>query len=382
LARTTAQGGVSGRSLVAGNLRFAVADRADEIDIRQLLRENALGGWIRLSLEREPDAFATDFGLSRSHAFVIARDRDTGEAVGVCERSVRDAFVNGEARRLPYLGALRVASSHRHRIRVLRGGFAAVRSLLDAPSDLPFALTSITADNETARRVLGAGLPGLPAYQPVGEIMTFALRTSIIAIPPAVEQATAADIPAIAVLLQRNYRRFQFAPVWQAPDLEQLIARGGLRIDDFLIVRRGPGVRACLAVWDQSAAKQTIVRGYVPWLRRLRPLANLVAPLTAKPRLPRIGASLRQVYLSHIAVEDDDAAVFAALLAGGLTLARRRGFDVALAGFATAHPFAAVVQQRRPATYRSLLHLVHWPDGEDAATTLAPRLPHVEIAVL
>jgi hypothetical protein len=33
-------------------------------------------------------------------------------------------------------------------------------------------------------------------------------------------------------------------------------------------------------------------------------------------------------------------------------------------------------------TYRSLLHLVHWPDGAAAAPTLAPRLPHVEIAVL
>ena len=110
MARTTAQGGVSGRSLVAGNLRFAIAERGDEADIRRLLRENALGGWIRLSLEREPDAFAADFGLSRSHAFIIARDRDSGEAVGICERSVRDAFIDGEIRRLPYLGALRIAS--------------------------------------------------------------------------------------------------------------------------------------------------------------------------------------------------------------------------------------------------------------------------------
>jgi hypothetical protein len=381
LARTTAQGGVSGRSLVAGNLRFAVADRADDADIRRMLRENALGGWIRLSLEREPDAFAADFGLSRSHALIIARDRDSGEAVGICERSVRDAFVDGEVRRLPYLGSLRIASAHRHRIRVLRGGFAAVRSLLDAPSDLPFALTSITADNETARRVLGAGLPGLPAYQPAGEITTFAIRTVDSATNAAVEQATAADIPAIAVLLQRNYRRFQFAPVWQAPDLAQLIAAGGLRIEDFLIVRRGPGVRACLAVWNQSAVKQTIVRGYAPWLRRLRPLANLAAPVTAMPRLPAVGAPLRQVYLSHIAVEDDDPVVFASLLTAGLTLARRRGFDVALAGFATAHPLAAVVQQWRSVTYRSLLHLVHWPEGA-AATTFAPGTPHPEIALM
>jgi hypothetical protein len=264
LERTFAQGGLSGRSLVAGNLLFSVARGEDDADIRRLFRENALGGWVRLSLEREPAAFDADFGLSRSHAFIIARDRATGAVIGICERSVRDAFIDGEIRPLPYLGSLRVAPAHRHRIRVLRGGFAAVRALLGEPSDLPFALTSITADNESARRVLCSGLPGLPTYRPVGELSTFALRTASAALPPGVEQATPDDIAAIAVLLQRSYRRFQFAPVWTATDLRQLIAAGGLRSGDFLVVRRGPGVCACLAVWDQSIAKQTVVRGYAP----------------------------------------------------------------------------------------------------------------------
>jgi hypothetical protein len=225
-------------------------------------------------------------------------------------------------------------------------------------------------------------LPELPSYRAVGELSTFALRTKVKALPRGVEQATAADLPAIAVLLQRVYRRFQFAPVWHAADLERLIATGGLRIDDFLIVRHGPGVRACLAVWDQSGAKQTVVRGYAPWLKRLRPLVNLVAPLTGTPHLPPPGAALRQVYLSHVAVEDNDPAVFRALLQAGLALAHRRGFALALTGFATAHPFAAVARERRAAEYRSLLHLVHWPDGAAAAEALGSRLPHPEIAVM
>jgi hypothetical protein len=62
--------------LLSGDLVFAVADREDDPDIRALLAENALGGWVQLSLEREPDAFAADFGLSRSHAFIIAGSKD------------------------------------------------------------------------------------------------------------------------------------------------------------------------------------------------------------------------------------------------------------------------------------------------------------------
>ncbi|HLH88462.1 MAG TPA: hypothetical protein VKX28_08390 [Xanthobacteraceae bacterium] len=380
--RRAAQGGLTGRSLPHGSLVFAAAGRADEPDIRRLLRENALGGRIALSLEREPDAFAADFGLSRSHAFIIARDRATGAAIGLCERSVRDAFVDGEVCGLPYLGALRIAPGYRHRIAVLEGGFAAVRALLDDPADLPFALTSITADNAAARRLLGAGLPGLPTYRPVGELTTFALRTVARPSAPDIEPATTADLAAIAVLLQRVYRRYQFAPVWRASDLERLIATGALRIDDFLIVRRGPGVRACLAVWDQRATKQTVVRGYPPWLRRLRPLLNLAAPLAALPHLPPVGAALREAYLSHVAVEDEDVGVFRALLRSGLAQAQRRGCALALIGLAPTHPFAAPVAQHGVIRYRTLLHLVSWPDAPMRSDARAPRLPHPEIAVM
>jgi hypothetical protein len=382
LERTIAQGRLSGRTIVPGNLVFSVAQPEHEPDIRGLLRENEMDGWVRLSFEREPDAFAADFGLSRSHAFIIARDQETGEAVGICERSVRDAFVDGEIRPLPYLGSLRVAPAHRHRIRVLRGGFAAVRSLLHQPADLPYALTAIAAGNRTAQRVLGAGLPGLPSYWPAGELSTFAMRTARASTPLRGEPAVAADLPAIAVLLQRVYRRFQFAPVWRLNDLQRLLSGGGLRIDHFLVVRRGPGVRACLAVWDQSGAKQTIIRGYAPWLASIRPVVNLATPFTAMPRLPPVGSPLCQVYLSHVAVEDDDPALFRSLLAAGLAQAHRRGFEVALAGFASGHPFCTIVKLRRPVTYRSLLFLVHWQENAPAAKSISPQMPYPEIALM
>jgi hypothetical protein len=381
MERPVAQGGVSRRSLASGGLTFTVAGREDDADIRRLLRENELGGWVRLSLERTPDAFAADFGLSRSHAFIVARDGSTGEAVGVCEHAVRDAFVGGAVRPLPYLGALRVARAYRHRLHVLRSGFEAVRTLLAEPGDLP-ALTSITAGNTIAQRVLCAGLPGMPLYRCCGELSTFALRTAARPVPPGVERATRQDLAAIAVLLQRVYCQHEFAPVWRTADLERLLAVGGLRIGDLLVVRRGPGVRGCLAVWDQGAAKQTVVRGYGTGLGAIRPLLNLVSRFTATPRMPPVGAPLRQVYLSHVAVEENDEAVFRALLTAGLTLARQRGFDMALTGFASAHPFADVVQRSRALRYRSELYRVHWRDTAPSSDAAAARVPHPEIAIM
>src|SRR5262249_57078922 len=112
-----------------------------------------------------------------------------------------------------------------------------------------------------------------------------------------------------------------------------------------------------------------VVRGYGRWLGRLRPLVNLAAPLAGMPRLPPVGTPLRQVYLSHVAVDGDDPDAFRALLSAGLALARRRGFEVALTGFADAHPFAAVPQRRPALGYRSPLFTVPW-DGSAAPPPL------------
>ena len=51
---------------------------------------------------------------------VIVRHAATGAAVGLCERVVRPAYIGSEVEDLPYLGALRIVPSHRHRIAILK----------------------------------------------------------------------------------------------------------------------------------------------------------------------------------------------------------------------------------------------------------------------
>ena len=383
MERTVAQGGVGSRRLVFGDLAFAVARREDDADLRALLRDNATDGWIALALAREPDAFAAAAMMGPHHGYIIARDRRTQEPVGMCEWSARESFIDGTPRLLAYLGALRIAPRYRHRLGVLKGGFEAVRRLLHYGAATPYALTAIAAGNTSALRLLGANLSGMPMYRRLEAFSTFALRPRPAARSDQVECARADDLPAIAVRLARSYRQYQFAPVWHARDLADPARCPGLRPEDFLIVRRGPGIAACVALWDQSACKQTIVSGYAGRLGWVRPLVNLAAPLMKMPRLPKAGEPLRQVYLSHLAVENDDAPLFRALIDAALAEVHRRCFELALLGLAARHPLAKVLgRSYRPREYRAVLHLVHWSDGREAADVPAPRLPHVEIAVL
>jgi hypothetical protein len=374
-----AQGRLKGDAVV-GPVAFALATPADDADIRRLLREGASDGWIRLSLERESDAFVEPVPAVR-HGFIIARDKESGKIAGICEQVSRRAYVDGEPALLPYLGGLRVTPRFRNRIAVLRGGFRAVRELLGDPSALPYALTSVAVGNKVALRVLGAGLPGMPAYRALEEFSTFAIRPSGKYKPhPRCEIATAADIPAIAVHLQRSYRKNQFAPEWTAPLLS---ACRDLAPEDFIVIRRGPGIAACVALWDQRRFRQTVVRGYAAPLGKLRGIVNLAAPLTGMPLLPADGAPLGQVFLSHLAADNDDPEMFDAVVATAMAGAHARKFGVALLGLASRHPLAArVLKQHRTREYRTLLHLVHWEDGRAAAAALVVRMPHVEIAVL
>ena len=310
---------------------------------------------------------------------VIARRTRLSE---FCERVVRETFVDGAVTRLPYLGALRIAKSRRHRISVLRGGFEALRVQAERPGELPFALTSITSDNATARRLLTAGIPGLPCYSLAGEFSTFALRPRPCRIAANIAPARTEDLPMLAAFLNRQNTHYQFSAHWSVDDLMAL-HRCGLRLENILLMRANGRIHGSIAVWDQMAFRQTVIQRYPDVVRRLRPLINVIAPLTGLPHLPQTGVALRQATFALLAVEDDDAHLFGALLAAALDQACARGLEVAMAGFATARSWRHhLLKHYRTMEYRTSLYLAHWPEAAPAVAALTPRMVHPELGLL
>jgi hypothetical protein len=364
-----------------GDYEFAVATRDDDPVVRDVLARVATGGQIRLSFQREPDAFGAHFG-ALSEDFILARHRTKdgrpGELVGICERVVREVFVNRERCRLPYLAALRVLPQFRHRLVALRGGFEAVRALLGAEQDLPWSFTSIMSDNSAARRLLGANLRGMPRYEPAGELSTFVLTAQGKG-KAEPDRASDIDLPGIAELLMRQAARTQFASVWTHEALRAAVGAGWLRAQDFLVLRRGGAIRACVALWDQSRFRQIVVAGYSPWLARVRPLVNVGAALLRLPGLPPPGGALRAAYLSHLAVDEESHEELEILITAARAEARRRGLALLLLGWASDHPHAAWLRQlRRQRELRSMLYVVRWPECPapvlDPGLRLAPEL--------
>jgi hypothetical protein len=380
MERAVADGGLSPPFYVDG-IEYRVATRADEPVVRELLARISTGGDVRLSFRREPDAFGAGFS-ARAEDFIVARDRRSGALVGLCERVVRDCFVDGATIALPYLAGLRVAPDFRHRLAVLRGGFEAVRRLPGRSGEARWSFTSIMADNAVARRVLGANLAGMPRYEPVGEYSTFALPAGGNAKRHAgVDTACDADLSGIAALLLAAGARGQFAAAWPEDALRRFAGAGWLRAPDYLLVRRDGRVRSCAALWDQSAHRQVVVAGYSKRLARVRPLVNLAARWTGLPRLPAPGGQLRCAYLSHVAIDPDSPQDLVALVGAARARARERGIDVVLTGWASTSPQAATARAMpRGREYRSTIYVVRWPDEPAPALDGRPLAP--EIALL
>ena len=68
------------------SVSFDVATSADESEVRQLLRENPIGGRYAMSMEREPNGLAGTGLPEERKTTILARDDTIGAAIGLCQR--------------------------------------------------------------------------------------------------------------------------------------------------------------------------------------------------------------------------------------------------------------------------------------------------------
>jgi hypothetical protein len=382
-------GAGAGANGAGTGVEFALATPTDDVEIRRLLRENPMPGRISISLEREPDASLAAAFEGDVHHTIVARDFSSGRLIAMGSVAVREMYINGRPMRVGYLGQLRLDRPHRPRASLIVSGYRFFRRALHEALGVPFYLTSIARDNEPARRLLErGGLPGMPTYRPLGGFVTNLIESSGAPnkLPPGLEVRLVYldHLPEVLECLARNGARNQFAAVWSERELEPRVASEEIQL---IVAKRRERVVGCIAVWDQSAYKQAIVRGYDPKLERWRGLINRMSAFTRSPRLPEPGKTLNLAYLTLLAVDDDDPQVFAALLRAAVNPGDAwyddggRGYFAL--GLAEGNALLSAVPKRlRRQTYHTNLYAVHWDDGRDAVEALDGRPCQPEVALL
>jgi hypothetical protein len=362
-----------------GRVPFALATQADDTDIRRLLRENPMPGQVAITLEREPDYFA-DAGLPGTvKQTIVANEGGRVVCVGSC--TTRERFVNGQPYYVGYLGELRLDARVTGRFDILRRGYEFFRELqTDKPAD--FYFTSIAADNAPAQKFLERGLPGMPAYEFIGEFVTAVLPVKNYASIRAGLETDNLDFNELLECLDKHGRDYQFAARWSAKELSALQSLN-LKADNFRIVRDGGRILACAALWDQRTFKQTVIRSYAPWLATARPVVNFAAGIIGTPRLPSVGSTLAHAFLSHFAVVPEKMDVLPGLVTKVCALAAERGIEFLTLGFAANDPRLAIIRAHfKRREYRSRIYIVRWPNMGGAAHQLNDRVLQPELALL
>jgi hypothetical protein len=286
---------------------------------------------------------------------------------------------------MAHLSGLRVAPPFRHRRDLLVAGYGAMGQLQERePAEV--TLTAILGANRGARRLLEAGVRGLPRYEPVAEVETFTIGTRDWRLrrcdgEALLGPATPADREEVLRFLKKELGGTALAPVDEG-FAERMGDAGAPAWEDFVLLRQSGGrVAGVAAVWDQRARRQIVIAGYDRWLGSARPLWNALQRVRGRADLPAPGKVLAMASVSRLAVAGNDAGVFVELLkrlaAKGLSV----GAEYLALSFCRGHPLAAIARRWAAHTTASILYQVKW-EPEPGEGSAIEGIPYVEAALL
>lgn len=348
---------------------FRLATPEDDEVLRQLLRENGMPSWVEMSMEREPSYFAAHRIYGDDWAVLALED---GRPFGMYSAAVVPVHVNGKVCSVGYLGGLRVQASERQRIRHLRNGYASIRKLAPVLPELPWWFTVIAAENTHARRVLEAGVKGMPRYHPLGDLTTYAISTARARHHGLWRPAQVDDVAAMLAFHARHAPHAQLTPVLSA----SLVERIGLHC--FWLHCEGDKIVAMAALWDQRHFKQVVAQSYHRYLRWGLPFYNRFAQLTRRVVLPLPGQALAQSSIAFLAMQPSvqDRLDFVCNLLSDLLSHCQT--PVAALGLRPDHPLTSVVSSFKPLSYCAKVYAVEF----DSAAQLDGRPVQPEVALL
>jgi len=355
-----------------------------DAQIRGLLRDSAMPGWVELALTREPSYFGS-LSVQGKHNQVIADVRDS-QVVAMGCRSIRPVFVNGYGQQIGYLSGLRLASEFRG-ARTLFEGFRLLRSLHD-DGRVKAYLTTIIDGNDYARRILTSRRALLPTYHDRGRYYCYAINLNRRRRPrrysKGLQVVRGDQVPRADLidLLATGGRRRQFFPVIEPDDLDSEYMRGLAR-QGFRVALHHDRIVGAIAAWDQSSFKQEIVCCYRPTVRRLRPVLNAGLRVAGYRPLPEAGQPTKTLYASFVCIEDDRPEVFLEIMEDLCQEHKGGDFHFLALGLAENDPLRPAMKGLFAFQYVSRMYLVYWEDGEAFFGSVDGNLPaYLELATL
>jgi hypothetical protein len=343
---------------------YRPATAEDGPEIRAILRDVSMESRVTASLER--DFFrGLDEIPGRFVPFAARNEKPPHDLIGIYTCHFMPVHVEGKVVYACYLGGLRLRGKYRGRPGILKGGFDSIPVLLPAARTSPLLFTSVAQDNRPARRILEAGLKGMPRYRFLGAMETFAVSVRQGKNHGLLEPAQGSDVRELAAFHNAAAAGRALAPVLDEEWLSRPAITNEPMFRNFLVHRKNGRIAACLSVWDQRPYKRIVIQKYRQPLASLRPAYNLWARFARRQLLPAPGQRLEQVFLAFRAFDASVADREADFIREALLTAEAKfAADSVLFGISPASPgYETLKHALKPYIYETRIESVELRDG-------------------
>jgi hypothetical protein len=317
-------------ALCTKKFEFSLATEKDDSYLKARMASNVMRGAIEISFRREPSYFAASHIQGEAVDVIQCKSLMSQSVVGLSCRSKTRLNIDGASELVGYLADLRGDPSVRGGTLLARGIQAL--QILQQRDSLEHHFCVLYEGNDSVEKLLTSKRVGLPNFDRLDRVLTPAIMLGRKKKPiqidgTVIRRGCDQDLPKIAAFLQQEFSEKNFSPCISVDELRHGKYRSICAKDYCLLIAKHDGasegeILACLAMWNQSAFRQTYVEGYNRMLQFAKPLINALViaqrglPFVGTPlkRLPNVGEVLPFVYIALVASRSNDLGNFSALL--------------------------------------------------------------------
>lgn len=349
-----------------------------DAQIRQLFKACKMpSDFIELDYQSEPSFIGALNFHGSVHDLVLIKPENFSGLAGLGVRSVRQAYLGGQPAALGYLHHLRLHPAIRGGPYLLRG-YRQIRNFYKK-NEAPLTLTSILADNHTAKTLLEAKRSSMPAYKKVCDYLTaliplsgpgkrWPFRKRQKKLNPSLSTAMLQkkDINKLLKLFGQAAEVFDGIPLVTENSFADSHSSvfPGLQIEDFVGVFYNNELIAACGIWNQQQYRQIMVSKLCNSLRIARSIWQAGQKFWGKCPVPAPGNQVNQLLLDPwIFKPGYEKFAATTLLKEAIKVAKKAGADFAAWGIAQNHSAAFCLHSFMHIPYRSSIYQVYWPEN-------------------
>lgn len=292
-------------------IKIREATRSDNNALIELFRVK-MGNTIQVSLERNEDFFIyqkIQF-IKNGKSFVIVNTK-TDDIEGCFSIGLKRMSIDGNKKYFQYLSDLRISDRFQGRnllIKVLK--YIKDNHLIN--TYLP-CITLSLSDNQLYHSMSDKSFnPELRKRFDIPSM--FKWKTLITNFIPVncpnkldrkkyfVRKAAVSDLKDLNVFLDKQFSQNIISEYFNVNNLASEYYTG-LDINSFYLAFKNNSIVGVAAIWDQQIFKQTVIRGYSKLFNIIRPILNVLSPITGYSKLPRPGNQITYDVMSHKVID-------------------------------------------------------------------------------